>query len=110
MHARHAGVSAFQAPGKRHKAPLQDSGAKGGPSQALPLLETPRPAGLPHLMVPTRGGGGAQATMESSNAAPFSVSSFFNAYCGNGSTHVMLCCLMVQIAQSLLETLAWLCH
>ncbi len=82
MHGRHAGVSAFQAPGKRHKAHLQDSGAKGGPSPALQLLETPRPAGLPHLKVPTPGVGGAQATMESSNAAHFSVCLLAHPQCG----------------------------
>ena len=105
-HARYAGVSAFQAPGKRHKAHLQEGGAKGGPSPALQLLETPRPAGLPHLKVPTPGVGGAQATMESSNAAPFSVSPSFHAQCTNGSTHVMPWCLVMQTAQLLLAILA----
>ena len=106
MRAWHAGVSAFQAPGKRHKAHPQEGGAKGGPSPALQLLETPRPAGLPHLKVPTPGVGGAQATMESSNAAPFSVSPSFHAQCRNGSTRVMPCCLMMHTARLLLAVLA----
>ena len=101
MHARHAGVSAFQAPGKRHKAGLQEGGAKGGPSPALQLLETPRPAGLPHLKVPTPGMGGAQATMESSTAAPFSVSSLLHVGCGSSSKLFSPSCLMMQSGQLL---------
>lgn len=50
---------------------MQDAGAKGGLPPAVQLPETPRPAGLPHLRVPTPGAGSAQATMESSTAAPF---------------------------------------
>ena len=74
MHA--AGVSAFQAPGKRQKVvAAQEAGAKGGTPLGLQLPETPRPAGLPHLKVPTPGTfGGAKATMESSTAAPIPVS------------------------------------
>ena len=71
-----AGVSAFQAPGKRQKvAAAQEAGAKGGTPLGPQLPETPRPAGLPHLKVPTPGSmGGAKATMESSTAAPIPVS------------------------------------
>ena len=110
MHARHAGVSAFQAPGKRQKAHLQESGAKGGPFPAVQLLETPRPAGLPHLKVPTPGGGGAQATMESSNVAPFSVPPL--SYAAREQQQVCLAlslddasCLVALVAVP-----AWLCQ
>ena len=72
-----AGVSAFQAPGKRHKAHVHEPGATNGHPLTVQLPEafqTPRPAGLPHLKVPTPGTGGAKATMESSTAAPVTVS------------------------------------
>ena len=72
-----AGVSAFQAPGKRHKAQAHAHEAKIGQTLTVQLPEafqTPRPAGLPHLKVPTPGTGGAKATMESSTAAPVPVS------------------------------------
>ncbi len=77
MASRHtAGVSAFQAPGKRHKAHMHEPGAKNGPLivQLPESFQTPRPAGLPHLKVPTPGTAGGKATMESSTAAPVPVS------------------------------------
>lgn len=72
-----AGVAAFQAPGKRHKAHVHEPGAKNGQPLNVQLPEafqTPRPPGLPHLRVPTPGTGDAKATMESSTAAPIPVS------------------------------------
>ena len=74
-----AGVTAFQAPGKRHKAQAHEPGAKNGQPLTVQLPEafqTPRPPGLPHLRVPTPGTGDAKATMESSTAAPVPVSPY----------------------------------
>ncbi len=55
---------------------MHEPGAKNGPLivQLPESFQTPRPAGLPHLKVPTPGTAGAKATMESSTAAPVPVS------------------------------------